>query len=222
MEKTMKLGEFRKTTKGRASRLAATVADVTGAKDYELAIAGPAALIEKVLSKSDFSVTIDPGRTVDQTAKDLEREVKQRLEEFSRAAMFDDLTLLPIFKKAPVPPAKDKTLFVSLRRTRGEGTFWSFGFSYVLPRGSNIIVYPPALCGLTASVTPATGDQDLFLSRFLGSQIMSAVRGGTRVDTVFFDNPPLTPCDFFHWNLLVIRILGFTAGRGAFMMRGVS
>ena len=218
----MKLGAFRKITKGRASRLTATIADVTGAKDYELAIAGPAAAIEKVLSKSDFSVTIDPGRTVDQTAKDVEGEAKQRVEEFSRAAMFDDLTLLPIFKKAPIPPAKDKTLFVSLRRTRGKGTFWNFGFTYLLPTGWNLIVLPPALCGLTASVTPVTGDQDLFLSRFLGSPIMSSVRGGTRVDTVFFDNPPLTPCDIFHWNFLVIRILGFTTGRGAFRMRGVS
>ena len=209
-------------TKGRASRLAATIADVTGAKDYELTIAGPAAVIEKVLSKSDFSVTIDPGRTVDQTAEDLERDVKQRLEEFSRAAMLDDLTLLPIFKKAPVPPAKDKTLFVSLRRTRGEGTFWNFRFSYFLPRGFNIMLYPPPMCGLTASVTPVTGDQDLFLFRFLGPPVMSSVRGGTSVDRVFFDNPPLTPCDIFHWNLLVIRIFGFTAGRGAFMLRGVS
>ncbi len=219
----MKLEGFRRTTKGRASRLAATIADVTGAKDYELAIAGTAAAIEKVLSKSDFSVTIDPGRTATQSARDLELEVKEHLEEFSRAAMFDDLTLLPIFKKAPAPPAEDKTVFVSLRRIRGEGTFWGpVRFSYVLPKGFNIIFVPPPLCTLTASVTPATGDQDLFLSQYLGSQIRSSVRGGTAVDTVAFSNPPLTPCDLFHWNLLVVRILGFTAGRGVFMLRGFS
>ena len=221
----MKLSEFQKVGKGNSSRLVATVADVTGAEDYELCIAGSAAAIKRVFPKSDFSVTIDPGRTVDQAAKELQQEARQRLEEFFHAAKLDDVAQWPIFKKAPVPPAKDKTVFVSLRRVRGEGTFWGpWRFPYFLPRGFNIIVIPPPLCTLTASVTPASGDQDLFLSRglFLASPIMSSVRGGTAVDTVFFSNPPLTPCNIFTWNLLVIRIFGFTQGMGTFMMRGFS
>lgn len=221
----MKLSEFQKVGKGDSARLVATIADVTGAKDYEFTVAGPAAAIKKVFPKSDFSVTIDPRRTADRAEKELQQETRQRLEEFAQAAKLDDVARLPIFKKAPVAPANDKTVFVSLRRVRGEGTFWGpWRFPYFLPRGFNIFVIPPPLCTLTASVTPASGDQDIFLTGgfFLATPIMSSVRGGTAVDTVFFSNPPLTPCNIFTWNVLMIRILGFTTGAGTFMLRGFS
>ena len=221
----MKLTEFTKVGRGGSARLVATVADVTGAKDYELTVAGPSAVVKKVFAESDFVVTIDPRRTADQAEKEFGQDAKQRLEEFAQAARLENTAKLPLFKKALAVPAKDNTVFVSLRRVRGEGTFWGpWRFAYFLPRGFNIIVFPPPLCTLSASVAPISGDQDLFLSGgwFFATPIMSSTRGGTTVDRVFLSNPPLTPCNFFTWNVLLIRILGFTTGAGTFTMRGFS
>lgn len=217
----MKLSDFERFGSARSARLVKLVADVAGAEDYELSVAGPASVIKKVLSKSDFSVVIDPARSADQAGKELQEDSRLRLEEFSSAAKLDNIAKLPVFKKTPGPPTKDRTVFVSLRRVRGAGTFWGpWRFSFFLPRGFNIIVLPPPLCSLSASVTPTSGDQDIFLSRlFASAPFLSSIGGGTAVDTLNFLS---VPCNVASWNFLMIRIFGFATGIGTFTMRGLS
>jgi hypothetical protein len=54
-------------------------------------------------------------------------------------------------------------------------------------------------------VTPASGDQDLFLDIFAPGIVLSASRrAGTATDAVFFGGPGV--------NFLWIRFFGFTAG----------
>jgi hypothetical protein len=119
----MKLNEFKKVVRGRSVRLVASVADITGASDYEMVIVGPADVVDRAFAKSDFSVTIDPRRGTDQVEKELEEEAQRSLEEYAEVAQLTEVALLKS-KRAPTAPTTDNSIFVSVRRIRGQGTFW--------------------------------------------------------------------------------------------------
>jgi hypothetical protein len=208
----MKLNEFKKVVRGRSVRLVARVPDVTGASDYEMVIVGPADVVDRAFAKSDFSVAIDPRRGTDQVEKELAAEAQRSLEEYAEVAQLTEVALLKS-KRATTAPTTDNSILVSLRRIRGQGTFWIWGFPYYLMRGWSIFLYLPPLTILSASAAPINGDQDLFLRGgglpFYPTTLMSSTRGGTAVDRIFFSTPGA-------WNLLLLRIFGFTSGAGAF------
>jgi hypothetical protein len=111
-------------------------------------------------------------------------------------------------------PDPEKTVFVFLQRLRGQGTVWAWGFSYALPAGWRIYVYPPPVISLVATVQPVTGDQDLFLMSIFGLPLGRPAFGGISPDTVLYRGPAL--------GFLTISFFGFAAGGGAFSMVGVS
>src|SRR4051794_15159499 len=163
----MRLREFERRKAGEMTRYSAPVADVTGAEDYELVLAGPAKSIERVFKESDFQVTIDPRRTFEEgVERELRGAAEVQLRDLTEIATLEDPAELPLFKKLPPAPDPDRSVFVSLRRLRGEGTFWGpWTFPYFLPLGWSLWIVPPPLCTLTACVTPASGVQDIFLFR---------------------------------------------------------
>jgi hypothetical protein len=222
----MRLGEFKRQKVGEMTRYAAPVADISGAADYELVLAGPAKSVERVFKDSDFQVTIDPTRSFEEgVERELRGSAETQLRDFNQMASLEQPAELPLFKKLPPSPDPAKSVFVSLRRLRGEGTFWGpWTFPYILPLNWSIWVWPPPLCTLTACVTPVSGDQDIFLFRngIFPALIAASVKGGTATDCVTFSNPPLTGCSVFTWNFLLLRLFGFRTGIGTFMMRGFS
>lgn len=209
----MKLDKFERTTRGKSVRLVTSIADVTGAGDYELVIVGPADGVERTFAESDFSVTIDPQRGTDQVEKELAEESRWRLEDYAEVAELREVANLLKGKKGPPAPTEGNSIFLSLRRIRGTGSFWILAFPYILGTGVNIWLFLPPVTMLSASAFPIRGDQDLFLRGggwpSYPTTLMSSTKGGTAIDRMFFSTPGA-------WNLLQIRLFGFASGGGNF------
>jgi hypothetical protein len=99
-------------------------------------------------------------------------------------------------------------VFAAARPVSGDGTPFAFSFSgFFLPAGASLFVFGPFVISAFAALTPATGDQDLFLRLFTPTgPVASASRfGGTTRDTVAFGVPlfPFVP---------VFQVFGFTTG----------
>jgi hypothetical protein len=190
----MKLTEMNRAAK-QVGRYTLTLADDQGAPDYELTITGPRALVEKVFAKSDFEITISPKTN----QKEAERRANAIWKKCSstlvkEVAPAEDIDSL--LKSAPKDATAKNSIVVSLRRTRGEGTFFAFWFPLFIPRGVNVFfVTPPASFYCTGSVSPSSlvpgGDADLFLSLngFSTPPVASGTLSGLATDTVSFIVP---------------------------------
>lgn len=223
----LKLGDFERGGTGLRTRYVARLADSAGARDYELILAGPRPVLDRIFGESEFDIEIDPKRSFAATPPEQYREAaEERLRAYRSVSSLDDVTLF--FKKRPEPksPTPRTTAFVSLRRVRGEGTFWGpWSFNYFLPHWWSFWISPPPFCFLFAAVQPTSGDQDLYLYRAIWWGYVLAdrsINGGTARDMVSFSNPPLTPCNVGSWNYAWIQTYGYAAGFGSFSYRGFS
>jgi hypothetical protein len=209
----MDLKDFAMTQKGKHITMVAAVADKTGANDYEMRIAGPPAAIKRIFAKSDFAIEIDPHRKTQNLKKQLIEHTEQRKKTFADLARLEGTHERDLFTKPTVEdPDPDKSVFISLQRTRGEGTLWTLAFPFFLWGGWNIFLYPPPALSLIATVSPATGDQDLFLNMVAGPVVAASAAGGTTPDTVVYPPGPPPP------GLFTVRIYGYSTGVGAFSM----
>jgi hypothetical protein len=86
----MKLTDFKTTERGKYARLVASVADETGAHDYEMRIAGPSAAVKRVFSKSEFSITIDPKRGAQDAVKEFAKYSEVQTHEFAELAQLEN------------------------------------------------------------------------------------------------------------------------------------
>jgi hypothetical protein len=204
------------------ARYTLTLADDQGAEDYELTITGTRTLVEKVFAESDFEITISPKAN----EKEAERRAHELWTKYSsamvkEAAPAEDIDSLS--KSAPKDATAKNSIVVSLRRTRGEGTFFAIWFPLFIPRGVSVFfVAPPAPIVCQGSVAPSFlvpgGDADLFLTLngFSTPVVSSSTRAGQAVDSVafivptfviqgdpplFVRSPPVRPC---------YRVLGFS------------
>ena len=224
----MRLNEFERAGQGIRTRYVARIADATGAEDYELVVAGADDVIGAVLGDSDFNLEIDPNVGFDRSEEELRRDFEQQEEAFAEMARLEDPADLPMFKTPPERPSIKTSVFVSLRRVRGEGTFWGpWSFSYWLPWPFSIWVWPPPFCSVSACVQPASGDQDLYLWETIGwgwiiGGLGSSLRGGTARDCVAWSLPPLTSCNLFTHKTGVYQIYAWATGSGSFTYRGFS
>ena len=206
----MKLNAFKSSGKGRNTRLVASVADQTGARDYELRIAGSPSAVKRVFSKSDFLITIDPRRSAKDAEKEFAKHSQTQAQQFAEFAKLENTSELDVFKRPLPAPDPEKSIFVSLQRIRGAGTFWTWAFPYFLPTGWNMYIYPPLpVAFLTATVSPVTGDQDLFVSGIFGVSLGSSQKGGTLPDTVSSVAPP--------FGVAMIRFMALRPGLATFL-----
>lgn len=222
----MRLSDFQQERVGDWIRFATRVPDTAGAEWYEFVVVGPEAIVERVFADADFEVTIDPERSIDETEEEFREDFEELRHAFDEMAQLKQPDDLPVFKRAAADPSPGTSLFVSLRRLEGKGTFWGpWSFGYWLPWPFSIWVYPPPFCTATGCVQPASGDQDLYLYRASGwswQLVGASLRGGTARDCVSWSNPPLTPCGPFTWNYGVFQIYAFSTGAGSFTYRGFS
>lgn len=213
----MVLKDFTTTQKGKHVTMVATVADTTGASDYEMRIAGPPSAIKRAFGKTDFSIEIDPHRKTISAKKALEEHSHQQKKTFEDLARLETTRELDLFTKPTVEdPDPEESLFISLQRTRGEGTFWAVSFPFFLFGGWDIFVYPPPALSLIATVIPTAGDQDLYLSIIAGPVVTSSTHAGTTPDTILYPPGPPPP-GFFS-----VRINGYSTGFGGFTMAVLS
>jgi hypothetical protein len=207
----MKLDQM-KPSKGRVPKWTATLTDSKGGDSYELSIRGPKPLVEQMFKQSEFEIEIDPGAS----AETAQKRVLQLSAKYSDTAK--DPFVDPgenLFKKLPGRINERQSVIVSVRRTRGKGTFWAFFFPLlVVPTGANLFFILPPVSFCHAAVFPLAGDPDLFLTLNspLPPVIASSRLGGTSIDSVVFGSlGSFVP--FF-------RVLGFTGGVTGFFMGG--
>ena len=197
----MKLEDFSQERSGARPSYSLTLE--AGDSRYQLALSGPAAMVKKMFAEADIEVRIDPSGT----QKTFDTELKGLLrDEKPPANLSIDEMEASFAKKAP-EPTLSKSVFMSLRRIEGDGTFFFLAIGgFVVPsRVSFFLALPPSIV-CSAIVRPATGDQDLrlWLAWPPGfSPVSSSTRGGTATDMVSFGPFPFGP---------IVELAGFTTG----------
>jgi hypothetical protein len=181
----MRLGDFQQTGTDDRPRLIMEIEDAAGLSAYELIVTGSREALRVAMADAELDVHIDSSASRDRA----EAEVRAMEEENERAAWtlsgLDELD--DMFKDAPERVDARRSVLTSLRRTRGEGTYYEATYANLgpWPTGVNLIAFMPPSLVVGALVAPSTGDQDLY--HYLGSHlqpVQASVRPGTLIDTL--------------------------------------
>jgi hypothetical protein len=210
--------------KGADPRWTAVVADKKGNKSYELTIRGDKGIVGSIFKESDFEIEIDP-----ESSEDSGRARLQQLyDKYSVTAKDPFVDPGQDFFKKPIEKfEKANSVIVSLRRTRGKGTFFAIFLPLLpIPTGVNLFLVLPPVSTCQGTVFPISGDQDLFLT--INSPLLPVVAssrlGGTAIDSVGFTAPNIAPPGFPRFPLFFFvpffRINGFRKGVTNFLMVG--
>jgi hypothetical protein len=203
----VKLSEFKRSGRGARTRFVARITDVASQEEFELTIAGPGALVNRMFGDADIELTIDSNRTQDQVLAEFgaPAQDQQRKAMWELAGLADTAGLL---KPAPEPPDPKSTVFAAVRPVAGRGTPFAFAVGgFFVPTGARLFFFGSFVFTTVGSLVPATGDQDLFLRLFsaTGTTVSSSILGGTSLDVVWFTFP------FFPY-VPVFEVRGFSAG----------
>jgi hypothetical protein len=188
----------------RRSVYTGVVSDEDDGKDYELSITGSKKLIETILSKSDFDIEIAPRVTKDEFEERSRRFWNSRVERRNSVSPPPETVAALVGKKPPGVSASKDTVVVHLRRTKGEGTFWSMWFpALVLPPGGSLLFVLPRVWTTWSVVVPIAGNPNLFLSLLPppAPAVASGISGG--IDTVSFTTAPFPWAQFTPWHLII-------------------
>jgi hypothetical protein len=212
------------TVKGADPRWTASVTDKKGATNYELSIRGPKSLVGRIFKDSDFEIEIDPEVVSEEDGRTRLNELYDKYSVTAKDPFADPAQ--DLFKKSSDNFDKANSVVVSLRRTRGKGTFYFlFLPTLPIPTGVNLIFLLPPVSTCQAWVFPITGDQDLFLTlNSLLPPSVSSTLGGTSIDSVSFSAPRVTVPIFGSAPLFLFvpffRVKGFIGGVTNFLMVG--
>jgi hypothetical protein len=186
--RSVRIGDFEQARKGGRVRWVAPIPDASGAETHEMIVEGPRATVERSFAEAEFTVAIDP--TSDKES--WERQLRPaRDQEQANQRGLAALENVPAFfkKKMPAAPTVAKSVFVSLRKREPGGTKYLFTVTgFPVPVGFSFFFGLPPVCSTFGVLTPATGDQDLFLHLAwppVGPVAMSRF-GGTTTDVVTF------------------------------------
>jgi hypothetical protein len=200
------LADFKRSGSGARSRFVGRVTDAGSQEEFEITIAGPPALVKRMLADAEIELTIDSQRSQDQVLADFESaQTEQRKAMWDVAGLEDTAALL---KPAPEPPQPKTTVFAAIRPVSGHGTpFALLATSFFVPKGVSFFFFGSFVFTAVGSLRPTSGDQDLFLHLFspTGPTVSASILGGTSLDVVAFTFPlfPVVP---------VFQVFGFTAG----------
>jgi hypothetical protein len=202
----MRLADFERTGDGDFPLFVTRVPDAGGAEEYEFRIAGRGRLVEEMLAAATIELTIDSTKKkpLESPQFDSVQEEEYRRAMWELAGLEDIDQLL---KPNPPPPERESSVFASIRSMSGDGTSYQIDvFDVAMPAGSSLL-FVGTWSEARAFVTPASGDQDLFLAVSNPLGVVTASRlPGTATDRVFFFTGSV-------WMVLVwIRFFGFTAG----------
>jgi hypothetical protein len=203
----MRLTELEQMKDGRDRRFVHRVRDAGGDEEFELTIAGPHALVEKVLAEAEIELTVDSGASEGQWRKELEELQDRRRDSMWELAALDRLD--DVLKSGPGELRRETTVVAAVRPVKGHGTPFFVNISgFFLPGGASLVVFGSWVTFALGSVLPATGDQDLFMHLFFpsGPVVSASIFGGTTPDLVAFGQPPP------FWFVPVYRVFGFAPG----------
>jgi hypothetical protein len=201
----MQLADFERIEEGDFPRFVTRVADAGGAEEFELRVAGPAKLVERMFGDADLDLRIDSAQDESWVKQEFDSAHKEHRRSMWELAALDDVDQL--LKSSPKPPQRESSVLASARPVSGDGTPFFFRFSgFFVPTRPSLIFSGSWVLSTFASLRPATGNQDLFLHLFspTGPVLSSSRLGGTAVDMVFLSFPlfPYVP---------VFRVFGSTA-----------
>ncbi|MGZ6568200.1 MAG: hypothetical protein ACXVE9_12450 [Solirubrobacteraceae bacterium] len=159
-----------------------------------------------MLADATIDLTIDSGRSKDQLMRDFESAQEQQRKWMWDVAALDDIDAL--LKPDPGPVQRRTAVFAAVRPVNGRGTPFAFTMSgFFVPAKASFFLFGSWVIATTATVVPASGDQDLFLHLFTptGPVVSSGRAIGTATDVVAFGLPvfPFVPC---------FQVFGFAAG----------
>jgi len=203
----MKLADLQRSGKG-GKVYSKTLSDRSGNESYELSVIGPSTVAGQIFKKSDFEIEIDVDVATDafqeRSKKFFNRYVQAEYAGHPEPEVIAGL----IGRKLPGVSSTKDSLVVYLRRTKGDGTFWSMFFpALVVPPGLSLFFVLPRVWATFGMVQPIIGNPDIFLS--LGAPFTPIVASGTGggVNTAGFVGPPLPWTQFSAW----YRIFGAAA-----------
>jgi hypothetical protein len=202
----VKLADFKRSGSGARTKFVAGVKDAASGEEFELTIAGPGALVKKMLAEAEIDLTIDSQRTQDQMTADFQPALEDQRKSMWELAGLDDTEAL--LKPAAAPPQAKTSVFAAIRPVAGHGTpFAVIVRSFFVPKGASLFFFGSFVFTAIGSLVPASGDQDLFLHLFspTGATVSSSRLGGTSLDLVAFTFP------LFPW-VPVFEVQGWAAG----------
>lgn len=195
----MKLTELQRSG-SRRTVYSKALSDRSNNENYELSIVGPSKLARQVLEKCDFEIQI----AVDVAPNAFQQSSKKFFNKYLQADRIGHPTVEVIAdlidRKPPGRSATKDTLIVYLRRTKGDGTFWSMFFPFlVVPSGVTLYFVLPRVWATFGMVQPIIGNPDITLS--LGAPFTPAVATGTGggVNTAGFVGTPFPWTQFSAW-----------------------
>ena len=202
----MQLKDFERTGDGDYSHYVTRVADVGGEGDFELRIAGPGKVVERMFADTAIDLTIDSTRDESQVRQLVESTRDEHRRSVWELAGLGDIDQL--LKPNPPSPDRESSVFASARPVSGEGTPFVLTLSaFFVPARFSFLFFGLPVLEAAAVVAPASGDQDLFLHLFspTGPVVSSSRLGGTSPDLAWFISPffPVVP---------VFQVFGFAAG----------
>jgi hypothetical protein len=209
--RSLRIGDFEQVRRGARVRCVAPVADTSGGLTHELVIEGPRATVERSFADAEFTLAIDP--KADKKAWDSElRPVRDHEEANQRELAALENTAAFFEKKTPPPLTAAKSVFVSLRKREPGGTKYLFKVTgFPVPVGFSFLFGLPPVCSTFGVLTPATGDQDLFLYRAwppFGGLLAFSRFGGTTTDVVTFS----VVCKAFTQFVPIYQVFGWATG----------
>ena len=197
----MKLTDFKQERKG--ARPVYSFPIEAGESRYELALSGPSALVKKMFAETDFELRIDP----DGAKETFDKEAQRLMADEKPPSSLSVVEMEAAFAKKPPVPTLAKSVFMSLSRIEGDGTFFFFAIGgFAVPgKVSFFLTFPPGVF-CQAVVKPTTGDQDLRLwstwPPFFGP-VAASTKGGTATDVVTGGPFPFGP---------MVELAGWTTG----------
>ena len=202
----MQLRDFERTGDGDYSHYITRVADVGGEGYFELRLAGPSKVVERMLADTTIDLTIDSTQDVSQVRQLVESAREEHRRTMWELAGLGDIDQL--LKANPKRPDRESSVFASARPVSGEGTPFALTLpAFFVPTGVSLFFFGLPVLETAALVVPASGDQDLFLHLFspTGPVVSSSRLGGTSPDLAWFTFPllPFVP---------VFQVFGFAAG----------
>lgn len=197
----MKLKDLKRSG-AKESVYSGVVADVAGHSDYELSITGAREMVERMFEKVDVELDIDPKASKDEFESRSQTVWKRHARGRAPVPPPAARPIKDLIRKEPPAATPRNSVVVTLRRTKGEGTFWGVWLPRVfIPAGASLFLVLPRVWTCWGVVVPTFGNPNLFLS--IGAPfappVSAAVAPGLTVEAVGFTGAPLPWTHFSAW-----------------------
>jgi hypothetical protein len=177
---------------GGRSRFTVQIPDTGGDQRFELTLAGPEALVEQTFGEGEIELEIDSTKGEEGWQREFDEARAQERRSMWEVAALDNLD--DLLKPRPPHPDPETAVLAAIRPLEGEGTpFFARFTSFFVAGAVNVLFAGSWVSSTFATVTPASGDQDLFLHLYSPATwpVAASVRGAPSPTSSPLPGPPL-------------------------------